>query len=109
METLGISTPNAVESIEAYGKSWVVVAGAGSNSVSVLQLDQDGGLTATNHVLDTLDTRFAAVQDLAVVEVNGRVFVVAGGGDDGVSLFTLTTHGQLVHLDSFEDTLASGL
>ncbi|NOD47550.1 MULTISPECIES: beta-propeller fold lactonase family protein [unclassified Ruegeria] len=107
--TLGVATPTAVETVEAYGKSWVVVAGSGSNSLSVLQVNQDGSLKATNHVLDTLDTRFESVQDLAVAEVNGRVFVVAGGGDDGVSLFNLTPQGQLVYLDSFADTLASGL
>ncbi len=107
--TLGVSTPTAVETVEAYGKSWVVVAGSGSNSLSVLQLNSDGSLKATDHVLDTLHTRFESVQDLAVVDVNGQVFVVAGGGDDGVSLFTLTPEGQLVHLDSFADTVASGL
>ncbi|NOD30407.1 beta-propeller fold lactonase family protein [Ruegeria atlantica] len=107
--TLGVSTPTDVETVEAYGKSWVVVAGSGSNSLSVLQLNSDGSLKATDHVLDTLHTRFESVQDLEVIDVNGRVFVVAGGGDDGLSLFTLTPEGQLVHMDSFEDTLASGL
>lgn len=109
MGTLGISTPTAVETIDAYGKPWVIVAGAGSNSLSVLQLKADGSLSATDHILDSHTTRFESVQDLEVVNINGRVFVVAGGGDDGLTLFTLTPEGQLVYLDSFADTLSSGL
>ncbi|MTI00905.1 dockerin type I domain-containing protein [Roseibium sp. RKSG952] len=107
--TLGINAPTAVEVVQAYGNSWVVVAGAGSNSISVMHMGADGKLTPTDHVLDTLHTRFESVQDLSVIDVDGRVFVVAGGGDDGITLFTMTPEGQLIHLDSFADTLASGL
>ncbi|MDA7963994.1 beta-propeller fold lactonase family protein [Ruegeria sp.] len=109
LQMLGVNAPTALETVEAYGASWVIVAGAGSNSLSVLELGSDGQLTPTNHALDTLHTRFGDVQDISVVEVSGRVFIVAGGGDDGVTLFTLTPDGQLIHLDSFEDTLSSGL
>ncbi|WP_170605455.1 dockerin type I domain-containing protein [Ruegeria arenilitoris] len=108
-ETLGINAPTAVEVVQAYGKSWVVVASAGSSSLSVMKLGTDGRLTPTDHVLDSLHTRFESVQDLAVLEVEGRVFVIAGGGDDGVTLFTMTQDGQLIYLNSFADTLASGL
>ncbi|WP_037312796.1 dockerin type I domain-containing protein [Ruegeria halocynthiae] len=109
LKTLGIATPTAVETVQAYGQSWVVVAGADSNSLSVMKLTADGRLIPTDHVLDSLNTRFESVQDLAVINANGHVFVVAGGGDDGVTLFTLTPDGQLVHLDSFADTVHSGL
>lgn len=107
--TLGIATPTAVEVVQAYGQSWVIVAGAQSNSLSVMQLQGDGMLKPTDHVLDSRHTRFDSVQDIAVTEVGGQVFVVAGGGDDGVSLFTMTPNGQLVHQDSFADTNQSGL
>ncbi len=109
IQTLGISSPTAVETIQAYGKSWIVVAGSQSNSLSVMELDASGQLKPTDHILDTLHTRFGAVQDLSILEVNGRVFVVAGGGDDGITLFTMTPDGQLIHMDSFADTLDSGL
>ncbi len=109
VSTMGISTPTAIEVVEAYGQSWVIVAGSGSNSLSVMGLRSDGRLIPKDHVLDTLNTRFESVQDLSVIEVNGRAFVVAGGSDDGVSLFTLTPNGKLVYLDSFADTLDSGL
>lgn len=109
IQTLGISAPTAIEVAEAFGQSWVVVAGAGSNSLSVMKLSSDGRLIPTDHVLDSLHTRFESVQDLAVLEVEGRVFVAAGGGDDGITLFTMTPGGQLIYLDSFADTQASGL
>ncbi|MEM7176206.1 MAG: dockerin type I domain-containing protein [Pseudomonadota bacterium] len=106
---LGMNTPTALEVVEAHGASWVIVAASESNSISVLQLGADGQLTATDHLLDTLGTRFEKVQDLALVQAGDHVFVVAGGGDDGLSLFTLTPQGKLVYLDSFADTLQSGL
>ncbi|RLK07496.1 dockerin type I domain-containing protein [Ruegeria conchae] len=109
IQSLGISAPNAIEVVQAYGKSWVVVAGSQSNSIGVMELGDDGQLRPTNHVLDTLHTRFESVQDLSVIEVEGRVFVLAGGGDDGVTLFTMTPDGQLIHMDSLADTLETGL
>ncbi len=109
IQTLGISSPTAVETIQAYGKSWIVVAGSQSNSLSVMELGASGQIKPTDHILDTLHTRSGAVQDLSVLEVDGRVFVVAGGGDDGITLFTMTPDGQLIHMDSFADTLDSGL
>lgn len=109
VSTLGIGAPTAVEIVQVHGHSWVIVAGSESNTISVMELSGDGRLIPTDHVLDTLNTRFESAQDLAVVEVNGQVFVVAGGGDDGVTLFTLTPDGQLVYLDSFADTLSTGL
>ncbi|MEM6657957.1 MAG: dockerin type I domain-containing protein [Pseudomonadota bacterium] len=107
--TVGIDAPTAVEIVEAHGNSWLIVAGSGSNSLSVMEVASDGRLIPTDHVLDTLDTRFEAVQDIAVIDIAGHIYVAAGGRDDGISLFTLSPDGQLIHLDSFADTLDSGL
>lgn len=109
LSSLGVSIPTDMQIVQAHGQSWVVIAGAQSNSLSVMKLNSDGSLTPTDHVLDTLHTRFGMVHDIEVVEIDGQVFVVAGGGDDGVSLFTMTPQGQLVHRDSFEHTVQTGL
>ncbi|CAD0186885.1 Serralysin C precursor [Ruegeria sp. THAF57] len=109
LATLGIAVPTKIDVVQAYNQSWVIVAGSESNSLSVMKLTSDGRLDPTDHVLDSRHTRFESVQDLSVVNVDGHVFVVAGGGDDGVSLFTLIPNGQLVYLDSFADTVESGL
>jgi len=60
-------------------------------------------------VLDGLDTRFQAVTALETVTVGERVFVLAGGADDGVSLFTLLPDGRLLHLAALADTTRSSL
>jgi Ca2+-binding RTX toxin-like protein len=106
---VGISSPTAMEVVQAYGASWVIVAGSASHSLSVMRVDSTEGLVPVDHILDTLHTRFGSVQDIAAVTVNGRVFIVAGGGDDGLSLLTLAPDGRLIYLDSFEDTLQTGL
>lgn len=95
---LGIATPSALEVVSFAGKTWVIVAGAGSSSISVVRVAANGGLTLTDHVVDTLDTRFQGVQALTTIKVGDRVFLFAGGGDDGVNLFTLLPDGRLLLL-----------
>lgn len=106
---LGINTPTALQSIVAFGQTWVVVGAAGSNSISVLRLDEDGELSATDHVLDTLHTRFANVQAVEMFETDGQVFVLAGGADGGVTLFSLLPDGVLVHRETMVQETGLGL
>ncbi len=107
---LGIGAPTALEQVSAFGQTWVIIAGSQSNSLSVLRVDvTTGALVPVDHILDSLDTRFGAVQDIAVVTIGDHVFIVAGGGDDGLSLFTLAPDGRLIYLDSFADDLQTGL
>lgn len=106
---LGVADPTAMEVIQAFGATWVILAAAGSSSLSVMQVSSSGELTPTDHVIDTLHTRFGGVQSLAVTEVDGQVFVVAGGADDGLSLFTLLPDGRLVHLQSLAHSEGRGL
>ncbi|SDX82101.1 calcium-binding protein [Roseicitreum antarcticum] len=97
---LGINTPTALEVVQAHGATWAVVASARSSSVSVMRVGADGGLTATDHVIDTGQTRFGAVQALSLVRVGDQVFVLAGGGDHGLTLFALLPDGRLTWLDT---------
>ncbi len=112
---LGIlSVITAMEVVAAQGETFVVVAsaageGSSGGALSVMRLGAGGALVPTDHVLDTRETRFGQVQSLSVVEVGGRIYLVAGGGDDGLSLFTLLPGGRLVHLDSVADSAAMGL
>lgn len=100
-EGLGIMTPTAMEVIDINGRSFVLLASAPSDglgqsgAITVMELAQDGSLVATDHIIDTALTRFGSVQSLEVVEADGRVYVAAGGGDDGLSLFVLMPHGRL--------------
>ncbi|MBA86354.1 calcium-binding protein [Thalassobius sp. S69A] len=97
---LGISVPTAMEVVQVHGATWVILAGAESSSLSVMRVTGTGELIATDHVIDTLHTRFGGVQSLAVVETEGQVFIVAGGADDGLSLFTLLPDGRLAHVQT---------
>lgn len=106
---VGISTPTALETVTAFGATWVILAAAGSSSLSVMRLEADGSLSPADHLLDTRETRFGGAQALAVVEADGHVFVIAGGADDGLSLFTLLPDGHLVHLHSLAHDTGLGL
>ncbi|MDZ4086046.1 MAG: calcium-binding protein, partial [Tabrizicola sp.] len=93
---LGINDPSDVKVVEMAGVTYMVVASAGSSSVSVLGIGPDGAMWVADHVVDTQDTRFQGVQALATATVGDRVFVIAGGGDEGLTVMTLMPDGRLV-------------
>ncbi len=91
------------------GVSYLVLAAAGSSSLTVIEVGAQGDLTIRDHLLDTLHTRFGGVAALDIVTEGGRSYVIAGGADDGISIFALLPGGQLVALAHIEDTTAIGL
>lgn len=99
----------AMDSVIVDGNAFVVVASAGTSSLTVLQVAAGGGLTATDHVIDSRDTRFEGVSALEVIDAGGQAFILAAGADMGLSLFTLTPTGRLVHLETLADDLVMGL
>jgi Ca2+-binding RTX toxin-like protein len=114
-EGLGIMTPTDMQVIEIEGRSFVLVASSPSDgigqsgAISVLEMAVDGSLTPTDHVIDTLHTRFGTVQSLEVIEADGRTYVAAAGGDDGLTLFVLLPNGRLQVLDVLDETDTAGL
>jgi len=106
---LGVAHPSALETVTVHGRSWAVMAAAGSSSISVMELAPDGGLRLADHVVDTRATRFAGVAALEVIEADGHAFVLAGGADDGLSLLSLLPDGRLVHLQSLAHEGGLGL
>ncbi|MFA3920783.1 calcium-binding protein [Ruegeria hyattellae] len=106
---LGFSTPTAMESVAGHGANWVIMAAAGSGTLSVLRVGAGGQLTPTDHLLDTGETRFGGVQALSVVPVGKHVLVFAGGSDDGLAVFSLLPSGRLVHLQSIAEAPGRGL
>lgn len=108
-EGLGIHAPQAIETLKAFGATYAVVAASGTSSLSVLKVDANGALTVTDHVNDSLHTRFSGASILETVVANGRVFVFAAGGDDGLSVFTLLPSGQLQHIETVAQTQTNGL
>lgn len=105
---LGINRPDVLATVTLDGQAFVLAGAAGSSSLSVVSLDK-GMMTATDHVVDSLDTRFQTVNALATAVVGDRAYVVAAGGDDGLTLMSLLPTGRLVVLDTIADSLETGL
>ncbi|WP_438974991.1 calcium-binding protein, partial [Roseicyclus sp.] len=114
-EGIGIMTPTALETTTLGGRSFVLVGSAPgdgmgqSGAITVMQLLSDGSLAPTDHVIDTRATRFGMLQSLEVIEAGGFTYVVAGGGDDGISLFVLLPNGRLHLMDVIADDFNIGL
>ncbi|MBB3995874.1 hypothetical protein GGR95_003540 [Sulfitobacter undariae] len=106
---LGIHAPTSFETLTVFGKTWVVLGSAGTSTLSVMSLSATGQLEAVDHVMDTLETRFGGVPSVAITQVEDRAFIIAGGADDGLSLFTLLPDGRLLHLESIPHRIGTGL
>ncbi|KEP68500.1 hypothetical protein DL1_11585 [Thioclava dalianensis] len=105
--------PTGLEMVTIEGRCFALVSSAAeigeSGVLTVLELGRDGSLSVTDHLIDTLDTRFGRTQSMSVTQSGEWTYVIAGGGDAGLSLFTLTPQGRLIHLDSLADTNDAGL
>lgn len=110
-DRLWMTTPTALETVTVAGKTYVIVAGAGSSSLTVLATDSSGTLTITDHVIDDRNTRFDGVTALSVATYGDQTWVFAAGADDGISAFQLLAGGRLLHraqiADGIETTLAN--
>ncbi|MCZ8152769.1 MAG: hypothetical protein O9292_10330, partial [Rhodobacteraceae bacterium] len=102
-EGLPIDTPTALRVVEAFGAQWLIVAAAGTSSLTVLRIGPGGALTPVDHVMDGLATRFDGVTVLETVAHGGWTFVIAAGADAGLSLLALLPEGRLVHLATLAD------
>jgi len=101
---LAVSMPSALKAVTVNGETFVIVAAAGSSSLSVVRISDSGAMRVVDHITDSLDTRFAGACVLETVTAAGRVFVLAAGADDGMSLFTLLPGGRLLLVGSLADS-----
>lgn len=108
-EGLSVSGPMILATLEAYGRSWAVLAAQGSSSLSAFQVSSGGGLDTTAHVTDTLATRFGGVSSVKMLMAEQHAFVLAAGGDDGLTVFRLLPDGRLLHVSSLPHTSGAGL
>ena len=108
-DSLWIGVPTALETVTVGGTTYAVLAAAGSSSLSVIALGADGSMTVRDHILDGRGTRFGGVTSLDVIAVDGKTYVIAGGADDGVSVFLMLEGGLLVHRATIADTVDVGL
>ena len=104
-EGLGIMTPTDSALVTISGRVFMIVASAPSDAqgqsgaLTVLEIGEDGSMRDVEHLNDTADTMFGRVQTLDVIEHDGQVYVLTGGGDDGLTLFAMLPSGRLQLLD----------
>lgn len=106
---LWIGTPTAMDVTVVAGQTYLVLAAAGSNTLSLVAVASNGSMSVTDNVMDDLNSRFAGATAMTVVEHGGQSYVIAGGGDDGISLYQILPGGQFLALAHLADTAAMGL
>lgn len=92
---LWISRPTALEFVEVKGAGYLIVAAAGSSSLSTLRINNFGEMIPRDHVIDTQLTRFGNVAAVTHVTVDDRVMVIAAGSDGGLTVFDMASDGNL--------------
>lgn len=106
---LWIASPTVITTTVVNGITYVLVGAADSGSITVLELSSDGNMMIRDHILDSRDTRFDGITSLEVVTLGGQTFVIAGGADDGITVFTLLEGGRLIARAHVADTTNAGL
>ncbi|MEM6619861.1 MAG: hypothetical protein AAF631_11245 [Pseudomonadota bacterium] len=105
----GFSRPAALETVTVGGQEFLVMASAGSSSLTVFRIATDGTLSEVDHLIDTLDTRFQGASELTSFDYEGRSFVVAAGSDDGISVLELRDGGRFWDYGALADTYETTL
>ena len=106
---LWVAAPSVVETAVVDGQAYVILGAAGSGTLTVMSVDASGALAITDHIMDDLNSRFDGVAALNVVEHHGQTYVIAGGADDGLSVFLMQADGTLQSRGHIADTTQMGL
>jgi serralysin len=99
----GYSGARLLEAVSAGGQDYLLFGSVGSNTITVLSLGTHGQMAEVFQLYDTTETRFYNIAVLESFTYRDRSFVVAGGNDNGVSLFELTPSGRLFLLENMPD------
>ena len=102
---LWIDAPTDLATTSIGDHTYVIIASANTDSLSVVEVAPDGSMIERDHLMDSRDTRFGGVASVEIVQSDGKTYVVAGGADDGVSVLLLLEGGLLIHRASIEDTI----
>ena len=108
-EDFPINDAQALEPVEVNGTQYLIVASSGSSSLTVLEITAEGEMIPVDMVIDDLGTRFANTTVLESFTVDDHTFLLAGGSDDGLSLFIVLPDGRLLHLETLVDTASTSL
>lgn len=85
------------------GGLYLVVAGSGSNSLTVMEITSNG-MRPVDHLLDDLTTRFDDASHVTSITIEGQDYIIAAGSDSGLSLFAMLPGGRLQHVETLAGT-----
>lgn len=106
---VGINAPTELMTATVGGAPFLIVGSPESDALSVFKITSGGLMLPTDHVVDDLTTRFEGVSALDMFQIAGRSFLLAGGGDGGITLFELLPNGRLHFMSVMVDTAAMSL
>ncbi len=110
-DMVGFNAISTLRTAQINERAFLLVGSAETDTLMVLRVSVGGKLNLVDSLVDKSETRFARISALEVFEHQGRTFVLAGGADDGLTLFELTYRGRLnvlgVVADQFTTTLAN--
>ena len=87
---LELDTPVGLSTAVLGGKTYLFVAGADDDGLSIFLVAADGSLSSVTNVTDNSTLELDRALGVTTVTMNGQIYViVAGNTDDGVSVFTL--------------------
>ncbi len=104
-EGLWLSGLDSLTATQANGVTYIVVAATSSSSLSLVRINSMGVLFVTDHISDSLGSRFANADAIDSFTVHNRGFVIAGGSDDGLSLLEIMPDGRLFEHQSIANQL----
>jgi len=101
--------PSHLETLQFGGRDLLLAGSFDAGAITVLNVGAGGGLSVLDSAIDGRMTRYGGLSAMKAIVHDGQAYVVAGGADDGLSLFQLLPNGRLVHLDMIADSAALGL
>lgn len=105
----GFARVSVLETVHSGKNKFLLMGAAGTDSITVFRISNKGYLTETDHRQDSLETRFDNIAALTAFEHSGRSFVLAGGSDDGLTLFEISPNGRLFLLAVVTDEMDTTL
>lgn len=99
----GFNGPRDIAAVQVEGHHFLIVSSAASSSLTTVRLLSGRQMVPVDHVIDELTTRFQRATVMEAFSIDGRAFVLVGGAEDGLSLFTVTPDGRFIHLQTIAD------
>jgi Ca2+-binding RTX toxin-like protein len=103
--TLQLNGVGALATASVGVKTFLFAAGSVDDGVSVFDVSNGGDLTNVFNVTDDATLNLNGAQAVTTAKIAGTTYLfVAGGNDDGVSVFGVTSDGALVNLANVKDS-----